>query len=134
NKYQLRLILFSQALKIKNVEYYNIHQQNLSLHRLVSLNSFKFIKNEFTPVPNTNENLLQLTYMLTPYPRKSWNIDLSGFSQNDSRGGIRGSIGWRHRNMFKGAEQFNIKLSGSFEAQYGGQTQRPNADKIGITS
>src|SRR5690606_5011386 len=72
--------------------------------------------------------------MLTPYPRKSWNIDLSGFSQNDSRGGLRGSIGWRHRNMSKGAEQFNIKLSGSFEAQYGGQTQRPNSYNVGVES
>lgn len=131
---QYRPVVFKQALQLKEGELYSLRDQNLTLNRLVSLNSFKFIKNEFTPVRNDESGLLNLTYMLTPYPRKSWNVDLSGFSQNDSRGGVRGSIGWRHRNLFKGAEQFNIKLSGSFEAQYGGQTQRPNSYNFGLES
>lgn len=133
-QHQYRPVVFRQALQLTEGEIYNLRDQNLSLNRLVSLNSFKFIKNEFTQVRGGDSDLLNLTYMLTPYPSKSWNIDLSGFSQNDSRGGIRGSVGWRHRNLFKGAEQFNIKLSGSFEAQYGGQTQRPNSYNFGLES
>ncbi len=129
-----RPFVFYQAMQLDPGELYNKRDQNLALNRLVTLGAFKFVKNEFTLVPDSSQNLLDVSYLLTPYARKSFNTELGGFTQNDSRGGVRGSISWRNKNIFRGAEIFTVKLTGSFEAQYGGGAlaQRPNAYNVGL--
>ncbi len=128
-----RPYVFYQAMQLKPGELYNKRDQNMALNRLVTLGTFKFVKNEFTPVrDNSGENKLDVVYLLTPYPRKAFNIDFGGFTQNDSRGGLRGTLNWRNKNIFKGAELLSIKLTGGFEAQYGGISQRPNAYNAGL--
>lgn len=121
-----RPYVFYQAMQFSPGELYTKRDQNLSLNRLVTLGAFKFVKNEFKQVPDTTQNLLDVTYLLTPYARKSLNGELGGFTKNDSRGGIRGTISWKNKNLFHGAEVLTIKLTGSFEAQYGGAVSRPN--------
>ncbi len=129
-----RPYVFYQAMQLTPGELYNKRDQNIALNRLVTLGAFKFVKNEFTPVRDSTRNLLDVMYLLTPYPRKAFNVEFGGFTQNDSRGGVRGSFSWRNKNLFRGAEIFTVKLTGSFEAQYGGgiQSQRPNAYNFGI--
>lgn len=126
-------VIFKTAIHLKPGELYSKKKQNLSLNRLVSLNAFKFIKSELTDTyDSTGLPLLSALYNLTPYPSKSLNFETAGFSQNDSRVGSRLSIGWKNKNIFKGAEQLEIKLSGGFEAQYGGTQKRPNLYQTGI--
>lgn len=129
-----RPFVFYQAMQLDPGELYNKKDQNLALNRLVTLGAFKFVKNEFTAVRDTTLNLLDVNYLLTPYARKSFGVELGGFTQNDTRGGVRGSFSWRNKNIFRGAEIFTIKLTGSFEAQYGGgvAAQRPNAYNLGV--
>lgn len=127
-----RPYVFYQAMQFEPGELYTKRDQNISLNRLVTLGAFKFVKNEFTPVRDTFRNLLDVKYLLTPYTKKSFNGEVGGFTQNDSRGGVRGSISWRNKNLFRGAEIFTVKLSGSFEAQYGGKSERPNAYNAGV--
>jgi outer membrane protein insertion porin family len=129
-----RPYVFYQAMQFSPGEYYNRKDQNIALNRLVTLGAFKFVKNEFTPVKDTNVDLLNVDYLLTPYAKKSFNGEFGGFTQNDSRGGVRGTIGWKNKNLFRGAELLTIKLSGSFEAQYGGISQRPNEYTISLQS
>lgn len=127
-----RPYVFFQAMQFEPGELYNKKDQNISLNRLVTLGAFKFVKNEFTPVKDSSRNLLDVSYLLTPYAKKSFNGEVGGFTQNDSRGGVRGSVSWKNKNLFRGAEIFTVKLTGSFEAQYGGKTERPNAYNAGI--
>lgn len=124
--------IFHQAMQLRPGELYTVKDQNIALNRLVTLGTFKFVKNEFRPVRDTNANLLDLTYYLTPYPKKVFNAELGGFTQNDSRAGSRGSISWRNRNFLKGAELFTVKLTGGFEAQYGGAVKTPNTYNLGL--
>lgn len=127
-----RPTVFYQAMQLDKGELYNKRDQNIALNRLVTLGAFKFVKNEFTVVRDSTQNLLDVTYLLTPYARKAFNIDFGGFTQNDSRGGLRGTFSWKNRNIFGGAELLNIKLTGGFEAQYGGISQRPNSYNAGV--
>ncbi|RYD98398.1 MAG: hypothetical protein EOP54_07740 [Sphingobacteriales bacterium] len=125
--------LFKSAIAFKPGDVYSRRVQNLSLSRLVSLNAFKFIKNDMVEsYDSTGRPMLSSIYLLTPYPSKSLNFETSAFSQNDSRVGSRVSIGWRHRNILKGAEQLEIKLTGGFEMQYGGDMKIPNLYQGGI--
>lgn len=128
-----RPYVFYQAMQFEPGELYNKKDQNISLNRLVTLGAFKFVKNEFAIVKDSTRNLLDVSYLLTPYARKSIGGEIGGYTQNDTRGGIRGSVSWRNKNIFKGAEIFTIKLSGSMEAQFGGSnSQRPNAYNAGL--
>jgi outer membrane protein insertion porin family len=112
--------VFYQAMQFSPGELYTKTDQNISLNRLVTLGAFKFVKNEFKPVADTDQNLLDVSYLLTPFAKKAFNGEFGGFTQDDSRGGIRGSVSWRNRNVFKGAEVLSIKLAGSFDQQFGG--------------
>ncbi|RQO32181.1 hypothetical protein DBR32_00775 [Taibaiella sp. KBW10] len=126
-------VIFKTAIHLKPGDLYSKKKQNLSLNRLVSLNAFKFIKSDLTDIyDSTGQPLLTALYNLTPYPSKSLNFEAAGFSQNDSRVGSRLSVGWKHKNIFKGAEQLEIKVSGGFEIQYGGSQKLPNLYQTGI--
>ncbi|MFT4061412.1 MAG: BamA/TamA family outer membrane protein [Edaphocola sp.] len=131
-RHEYKPYVFYQAMQFEPGELYNKRDQNVALNRLVTLGAFKFVKNEFTRVRDTGTHLLDVSYLLTPYAKKSYTGELGGFTQNDSRGGVRGSVTWRNKNLFRGAEVFSVKLTGSFEAQYGGVSQRPNAYNFGI--
>lgn len=125
--------LFKSAIAFKPGVVYSRRVQNLSLSRLVSLNAFKFVKNDMVETyDSTGRPMLNSIYLLTPYPSKSLNLETSVFSQNDSRVGSRVSLGWRHRNILKGAEQLEIKLTGGFEMQYGGDMKIPNLYQGGL--
>lgn len=128
-----RPVIFKTAIQMKPDQLYSKKKQNLTLNRLVSLNAFKFIKSDLTETyDSTGRPLLSVLYNLTPYPSKSLNFEAAGFSQNDNRVGSRLSVGWKNRNIFRGAEQLEIKLSGGFEVQYGGAAQQSNLYQTGI--
>lgn len=124
--------IFYQSMQLQPGEYYSLKDQNIALNRLINLGAFKFVKNEFTPVKDRNKHLLDLTYYLSPYPKKSFSADIGGYTQNDSRVGSRASVSWMNHNMFRGAEIFSIKLSGGFDMQYGGEIKTPNIYTLGI--
>lgn len=124
--------IFYQAMQLQPGDYYSLKDQNIALNRLVNLGAFKFVKNEFTPVKDQNKHLLDLTYYLSPYPKKSFSADIGGYTQNDSRVGSRASISWMNHNMFRGAEIFSIKLSGGFDMQYGGEIKTPDIYTFGV--
>lgn len=125
--------IFRQAMQLKPGELYNLRDQNIALNRLINLGAFKFVKNEFTPVRDSSgKHLLDLTYYLSPYPKKSLSADIGGYTQNDNRVGSRASISWMNHNTFRGAEIFTIKVSGGFDMQYGGEVKTPNIYNLGI--
>lgn len=124
--------VFYQAMQLKPGEYYSLRDQNIALNRLVNLGAFKFVKNEFTPVRDRDKHLLDLTYYLSPYPKRSFSADIGGYTQNDNRVGSRASVSWMNHNMFRGAEIFSIKLSGGFDMQYGGEVKTPDIYTLGV--
>lgn len=115
-------MVFSDALIFERGEEYNIDDQNTTLSRLVNMGTFKFVKNRFEAQGNT---LLDVYYYLTPYPKKSIRFEAGVLTQNDNRLGTQGSISWRNRNTFKGAEELLFKINGGFEAQSTGVVNSP---------
>lgn len=121
--------IFTQAMQFYPGDPYNRTDQNISLNRLVNMGTFKFVKNEFEPI---GDNLLNVYYNLTPYPKKSLRGELGGFTKNDSRVGSQVSLSWRNRNTLRGAELFVVKGTAGFETQFGGGIKRPNTYQFGI--
>jgi outer membrane protein assembly factor BamA len=126
-----RPIVFEQAMQFEPEELYNRTEQNMSLNRLVSLGTFKFVKNRFDPI-FTREPRLDVYYYLTPYPKKAIRFEVGVESQSDSRVGSHASLSWRHRNAFRGAELLTVALRGGYEAQAGGNVDRPPIFEGGV--
>ncbi len=120
--------IFSQAMIFEKGDLYSMDDQNKSLSRLVNMGTFKFVKNRFDPI---GDSLLDVYYYLTPYPKKSLRFEIGGLTQNDNRAGTRGTVSWKNRNTFRGAEELLFKINGGFEAQYSGAQKRPNIYSFG---
>lgn len=128
----IRPRVFDQAMQFRPGDVFNRTEQNVALNRLVSLGTFKFVKNRFEPINDPDSPKLNVYYYLTPYPRKSIRVEVGIASQNDSRLGTQTRISWRHRNAFKGAELLAVTLRGGYEAQAGGNVQRPATIEGGV--
>lgn len=151
----VRPIVFRESIQFEKGELYSEIEQNKTLSRLINTGLFKFVKSDFTVVRDpstitgslfdiTYNTLLQrgiiasedpkldVNYLLTQYPRKRISVDVGGYTLNDSRVGSRLNFSWRHRNLFRGAEQFSVRGLVGVEVQYGGQNQRPNTYNLGF--
>ncbi|MBL7719329.1 MAG: hypothetical protein JNL72_10875, partial [Flavipsychrobacter sp.] len=125
---RFRPSVFAYTMHFKPGDEYNRTDHNTTLNRLINLNVFKFVKNRFEPV---NDSILDVHYYLTPYPKKSIRFEIGAMTQNDSRVGTQGSISWKNRNTFRGAEEFTVKLNGGYEVQYGGASNVSGAATSG---
>jgi len=120
--------VFADAMVFEKGDQYSLDDQNASLSRLVNMGTFKFVKNRFAPLSDT---LLDVYYYLTPFARKAIRFEIGALTQNDNRAGTEGSISWRNRNAFRGAEQLLFKINGGIEAQYSGLQKQPNIYNFG---
>lgn len=150
----IRKVVFEKSIVYKSGQIYRDVEQGKTLKRLVGTDLFKFVKSEFVVVKDSTaptnpvvamvyDNLLQrgliqspnprlnVIYYLTQYQKKSTDVEIGGYTLNDSRVGSRINVFWKNRNFFKGAEVFSLRGSGGFEVQYGGENRRPNTYNLG---
>src|SRR3546814_12105566 len=109
----------------KTGDAYNLEDHNLSLNRLVHLGTFKFVKNRFTEILPENRRLLDVSYFLTPLPKKSLNTKLSGTSKSHNFVESELSVGCLHRNALRGGEQRKIIVQDGFKTQTRGKKSKP---------
>jgi outer membrane protein insertion porin family len=124
--------LFQQSMTFNPGDVYNRTDHNASISRLISMNIFKFVKNRFEVVPNSDSAKLNAFYYLTRLPKKSLRLEVNGNTKSNNLTGSNITLGWRNRNALRGGEQFAIKASAGFEVQYSGQFQGYNTLRYGI--
>jgi outer membrane protein assembly factor BamA len=122
--------IFDRALYFKKGDVYNRSNHNLSLNRLVTLGTFKFVKNQFKP-SDTKGNYLDAYYYLTPLPRKSVRLEALAKTNSANYTGTELNINWSNRNTFHGAELLTISLFGGLEIQVSGQNNGFNVYRVG---
>ena len=122
--------IFDRTLYFKKNDLYNRTNHNLSLNRLVTLGTFKFVKNQFK-VSDTIGKYLDAYYYLTPLPKKSIRVEVLAKTNSANYSGTELNINWSNRNTFRGAELLNISVFGGLEVQVGGQNQGYNVYRVG---
>ena len=122
--------IFDRALYFKKGDLYNRTNHNLSLNRLVSLGTFKFVKNQFK-VSDSVKNSLDAYYYLTPFTRKSIRVELLGKTNSANYTGTELNINWSNRNTFRGAELLTITAFGGYEVQVSGENNGFNVYRFG---
>jgi outer membrane protein assembly factor BamA len=130
-KNTVRPFVFKNSVLLQPGQVYNRTDHNKSLNRMINLGPFKFVKNRFEDV-SADSSKLNVYYFLTPYPKKSLQLDLLGRTTSANYTGTQINLNWKHRNAFKGAEALTVTLFGSSDVQFSGQNSGYNVYQTGI--
>lgn len=122
--------IFDRALYFQSGDLYNRTDHNLSLNRLITLGTFKYVKNQFILKDSVNHTF-NVMYMLTPNQFKSLRLEVLGKTNSASYVGSELNFNWRHRNFLKGAELFTASLYGAVDYQLGGERESNNIYRVG---
>jgi hypothetical protein len=131
NLYKRRI--FYDAIGFRRGVMYTNTMHNVSLQRLINLQNFKFVKNQFDLVPRSDSALLDVVYDLEPLKKKALQTTLSASTKSNNLGGSQLDVAWRNRNTFRGAEMLSIKAFFGFDVQLGGNrgNKGDNPNRIG---
>lgn len=115
----LRPLPVKRAIFFSDKKPYSRTDHNLTLSRLGDLGVFKFVNVKFT-VPDSIARMLDVNIQLTPSPRKSIAIEITGASKSNNFIGPALNVRFRNRNALKGAELLLFNIATSFETQFNG--------------
>jgi outer membrane protein insertion porin family len=121
-----------RSINYRSGSLYNVEKHNESLNRLINLGAFKFVKNRYEQVgDSTDPSKMNVYYYLTPQKKKTISAELGGFSKSNSFTGAQVNLNWRNRNLFRGAEQLNVKTFGAFEVSSNDSLSKNNNFRVG---
>ncbi|WP_308992320.1 BamA/TamA family outer membrane protein [Mariniflexile litorale] len=130
NKTVFKPFIFDKTLLFDKGDLYNRTTHNLSLNRLITLGTFKFVKNEFK-VNDSLNNYLDAYYYLTPLQKKSIQVEALAKTNSANYSGTELNVNWSNRNTFKGAELLKISAFAGLEVQVSGQNNGFNVYRFG---
>ena len=112
--------LFDRLVFFQKGEVYNRKDHNQSLNRMVNIGAFQDVRAEFLPVDSFKNNQLDLNIYLTPLKKNSLTFSVTGTSKSNNFVGSEVKVTQTTRNLFRGAEQLDVSVSGGFETQVKG--------------
>lgn len=109
---------FSRAIQIIQGRPYRLNSVTNTYKGINNLHFFNNVNINFDSVANTNDSsyLLNCRITMQQNDRHSFTAQAEG-TRSDSDLGIKGSVSYTNRNIFRGAEVFQVSLKGGFEAQ-----------------
>ncbi len=109
-----------KANTIKQGSLYNYDEVNSMARYINSLRLFR--SNNINFYTKTNcDTIMDCVVQLTPSVYQNYSVN---FETTNTQGnfGVGGFVNYKHKNLFKGAEIFNIKVSGSLQRQTATET------------
>jgi outer membrane protein assembly factor BamA len=106
--------IISDALAIKAGDYYNYDATQESVKKVNNLTVFRFPRIEYVPASNGDPYSLDCIVKMQPSKKQSLGgeLEFNINSANVFSVGGAASVVYRNKNIFKGAEVFEISLSG----------------------
>jgi outer membrane protein insertion porin family len=89
-----------------------------TINRLIQLDVFRLVNVEYTEL---DSGRLNTNIYLSPYKKKSVRFELSAVTTSQSFAGPHLQATFRNRNFLRGAERYELSLTGSYEWQIGGK-------------
>lgn len=108
-----------RSVYLKKHEIYSRENHTITLNRLMSMGSFKFVQVKFSDSDTTATGYLDVTILMTPLLNYTFQAELDMVTKSNDYSGPRMNLSVLNRNAFKGAELLNLTMAGSFEAQLG---------------
>ena len=153
-KHNVRPRVLRQAIPLYPNYLYNAEQINRTYHNIMSLGYFKSTRITFDELPApdstnlvsyignaddslatqyTQEGYLRCNILGTPQLKQSYKIDLEG-TTTSSFYGLKASVGYQNRNLFRGMESFDIAFSIGHEFMKSRDSGKRNAKEFGVTA
>lgn len=116
-EFSYRTGLFRSLLHMENGSLYRMDEARHTFNAFNRLRQFRFIDIQFTQsVAFPDSNLLDSHIRLAPLSKQAFTFDIEGTNTSGNMG-VAGNINYQHRNMFRGAEVFQVNLKGAMERQ-----------------
>ncbi len=153
-KHNVRPRVLRQAIPLYPNYLYNAEQINRTYNNIMSLGYFKSTRITFDELPApdstnlvsyignaddslatqyTQEGYLRCNILGTPQLKQSYKIDLEG-TTTSSFYGLKASVGYQNRNLFRGMESFDIAFSIGHEFMKSRDSGKRNAKEFGVTA
>ena len=128
--------LIIQALYVKPGNPFNVTNSERSQTHLMSFKTYRLVNIRYN---ETDENLslpgeirnLDCIVQLTPMSPQSYTVELEGTNSGGNLGGAVNLI-YQNKNLLHGAEQFNLKLKGAYEAFSQSKTGIMSTQQYGV--
>ncbi len=153
-KPNLRPKILRQSIPLYPNYIYNSAQVNRAYTDLMALGYFRSARIVFVEQPRTVDETSYVTYvgersdstrtesvregyltcniLCTPTLRQSFKVDLEG-STTSSFYGLKATIGYQNRNIFRGAESFDVSGSFGYEFMKARNARKSRAEEYGIS-
>lgn len=153
----LRPVVLRQAIPIYPNYLYNASQVNRAYSDLIGLGYFKSARIAFTEMPRltadstqsyvsyigaladstsnryTREEYLACHILCTPALKQSFKADVEG-STTSSFYGLKATVGYQNRNIFRGAESFDVSVTAGYEFMKAPDARKKTAKEFGVTT
>jgi outer membrane protein assembly factor BamA len=135
-KQLLKYDLILQSLYLKPGSDYNLTNAEQTQKHLMALKAYRLVNiffNETGGAEGSQESgaMLNCNIQLTPLSQQSFNVELEGTNSAGNFGGALNFV-YQHKNLFHGAEQFNMKLKTAFEAMNQNNTELRSTQEYGL--
>lgn len=134
NQIKYKTGLFERSLLMKRGDRYRLSTVENTFNAFNRLRQFRFIDIRFQePEMNQDSSLLDCYIRLAPLNKQSTSFDIEGTNTSGNLG-VAGNINYQHRNLFHGAEVFQVKLRGAMERVASSESEYFNTREFGIES
>ena len=131
NLHNFRPHIITDVINITPDSIYRRVDHEYTLSHLMGLNTFKFVNIKYRNVHRDSTGLRASVY-LTPTLKKSFRLQVQGVSKSNNFVGPGMEFTFTNRNIFRGAEMFQLKLNGSYEFQVRSKQTTPlNSIELG---
>ena len=115
-KPQVKPQTFSRSIHVIEGLPYNLRSVTSTYNSLSNFRLFSNVNIQFDSVPNDSLNLLNCKITMQQNDVHSFTVQGEG-TRSDSDLGIKGSFAYTNKNIFHGAETFQLSIKGGLEAQ-----------------
>lgn len=107
--------LFDRTMRLKKGALFNNSEVENAFNAFNRLRQFRFVDIQFAEVPAVNDsNFLDCYVRLAPLNKQATSFDIEG-TNTSGNFGVAGNLTYQHRNLFKGAEVFQMSFKGGVE-------------------
>lgn len=108
----------TQSVFFKQGDEYKLRDVDQTYNRLIDLKMYKFVNIKFSEPVDTalKGNLLNCEIQLTRTPIQSFSTEAEATNSAGNLG-VAGDFLYQNKNVFRGAEIFNLKIRGAMEVQ-----------------
>lgn len=124
NQHNFRPHIITDVINLKPDSIYRRINHEYTLNHLMGLKTFKYVNIKYQNIRRDSTGL-RLSIFLTPLLKKSLRAQVQGISKSNNFVGPGVELTFTNRNLFRGAEMFQFKLSGSYEVQINSKQSNP---------